>query len=379
MEVALAFGFSSHANFTRAFKQAYGITPEEYRNHPRVLHHFLKPDLNLHYVTFEENSPIITDGMTLEIGRETLQQSLPLVGIRGSIPMDELKVGRVPGVAKAGALWNQYHAMKNGSPELLDGDVEAAVLTLQPNQDGDCTYFVGGEASMENPQAGFETEIIPQGEYVVCKFEAQDFLELIHTAVFKSTTFMQKWNQAHHLICGEFAYEIYAPQKADAFHMSLMLLILQAPEQLPADTIPDISDGTQRPTLAGIKKLVNSTLWDQLIEFLEGEIKANVSIEYSRCSMQPGWNVKYKKAGRSMCTLYPQKDAFTAMVVIGKKEREETESVLLSFTPDVQRLYHETKLGMDQRWLMIDVTDKEILEDVKTCISIRRWHKSNRR
>ena len=31
LDVALDYGFSSHGNFTRAFKETYGITPESYR------------------------------------------------------------------------------------------------------------------------------------------------------------------------------------------------------------------------------------------------------------------------------------------------------------------------------------------------------------
>ena len=35
LDIALDYGFSSHGSFTRAFKSAYGITPSEYRRHPR--------------------------------------------------------------------------------------------------------------------------------------------------------------------------------------------------------------------------------------------------------------------------------------------------------------------------------------------------------
>ena len=34
LDIALNYGFSSHEAFTRAFKEAYGITPSEYRQHP---------------------------------------------------------------------------------------------------------------------------------------------------------------------------------------------------------------------------------------------------------------------------------------------------------------------------------------------------------
>ncbi len=43
--IALQYGFSSHEAFTRAFKEAYGITPSEYRRHPGpvALRTVLKP------------------------------------------------------------------------------------------------------------------------------------------------------------------------------------------------------------------------------------------------------------------------------------------------------------------------------------------------
>lgn len=34
LEIALNYGFSSHEAFTRAFQNAYGVTPSEYRKHP---------------------------------------------------------------------------------------------------------------------------------------------------------------------------------------------------------------------------------------------------------------------------------------------------------------------------------------------------------
>lgn len=34
LEIAMDYGFSSHGAFTRAFKEAYGVTPSEYRKHP---------------------------------------------------------------------------------------------------------------------------------------------------------------------------------------------------------------------------------------------------------------------------------------------------------------------------------------------------------
>ena len=45
IEIALKYGFSSHEAFSRSFKDAYGVTPSEYRSKPipNVLRTIIKP------------------------------------------------------------------------------------------------------------------------------------------------------------------------------------------------------------------------------------------------------------------------------------------------------------------------------------------------
>ena len=59
------------------------------------------------------------------------------------------------------------------------------------------------------------------------------------------------------------------------------------------------------------------------------------------------------------------------LIVIGNREITETELMI----PYFQQLYHETKTGVGQKWLMINVTDDAVLEDVNQCIAIRRGKK----
>jgi len=85
----------------------------------------------------------------------------------------------------------------------------------------------------------------------------------------------------------------------------------------------------------------------------------------------PGWNVKYKKSGRALCTLYPDAGSFIALVTIGQKESTEAELMLRTFTPYLQALYARVKTYNGARWLMIHVTDGGILSDVKRLIALR--------
>ncbi len=76
--------------------------------------------------------------------------------------------------------------------------------------------------------------------------------------------------------------------------------------------------------------------------------------------------------GRSLCTLYPQDFSFLALVVIGQREASEAELLLPFLTEYVQQVFTQTKTGMGQKWLMIEVTSTAVLEDVKQLITLRR-------
>ena len=72
LDVAMDYGFSSHANFTRAFKDAYAITPEEYRRTLPMLNTFDRPEVSANYVLIGEGVPLVVGDIVLEIERKTL-------------------------------------------------------------------------------------------------------------------------------------------------------------------------------------------------------------------------------------------------------------------------------------------------------------------
>jgi hypothetical protein len=130
--------------------------------------------------------------------------------------------------------------------------------------------------------------------------------------------------------------------------------------------------GSNEPANEAISRFINNDLWSELNAYLQQTYNTQPKLAYSKCSCQRGWNIKYQKSGKSLCTLYPMQGYFIALVVMGEHEQMEVELALPTFTEYFQRLYRETKSGMGQKWLMIEVTDAAVLNDVKRCIAIRK-------
>ena len=74
-----------------------------------------------------------------------------------------------------------------------------------------------------------------------------------------------------------------------------------------------------------------------------------------------------------MCTIYPRENYFTVLAVVGKKEKDAVKAILQEFNPILRDIYCQTKDGNGQRWLMIDLEDKEnMYSDIFRLIDIRR-------
>lgn len=134
--------------------------------------------------------------------------------------------------------------------------------------------------------------------------------------------------------------------------------------------------GSNQPTYEAINQFINNDLWPELNVYLQQTYQTQPILAYSGCSCQRGWNIKYRKSGKSLCTLYPMEGYFIALVVLGEREQLQAEQEFAAFSEYFQQLYHETKTGMGQKWLMIEVTNVAVLNDVKRCIAIRKGIKS---
>lgn len=135
----------------------------------------------------------------------------------------------------------------------------------------------------------------------------------------------------------------------------------------------DIKDKGYCPTLEEIGEYTGNPVFIQFCSDMKAQYDCVGKAEFSSCSWMPGWNVKFKKAGENLCTVYPREGFFTILIVVGQKERTAVEAVFQSCAPEVQEVYEQTKSGNGQKWLMFDVEDAdEIYRDIFRLIRIRR-------
>ncbi|MFV0395514.1 MAG: DUF3788 domain-containing protein [Coprobacillaceae bacterium] len=129
----------------------------------------------------------------------------------------------------------------------------------------------------------------------------------------------------------------------------------------PKDAMPSFDD---------VKEYINNSLWDELHTILLEDYKVKTKVEYSGCSL-PGWNIKYKKKGKSLCTVYPNQGYAKALVIANKINALEIESIISKCNEDIQKQYHDVDYLNGAKWLFFDIKSKEILNIVLELIAIR--------
>ncbi len=224
LDIALDFGFSSHETLARTFKNAFGMTPEEYRANPVRLNNFVKPQLLLNYTLVDENVPLIADGIVLEITRRQVLTPQFFIGITAEEPINQMPGSGETGVDTLGKLWDTFHENKSTIPELkADGDELGVAYT--GTKEGYYLYFAGAEAMANKPPEGYSSWEFPKGEYIVCSFEAEDFEHLVMDAVYKAHRYLfETWLPNYKLHVKPFAAERYTSHNPDTTCMEIWVL-----------------------------------------------------------------------------------------------------------------------------------------------------------
>jgi len=112
-------------------------------------------------------------------------------------------------------------------------------------------------------------------------------------------------------------------------------------------------------------------LWVRIIGFIVKNYEMVGDMTYG--GKNYGWNLWYRKSGKSLVSLYPQQNEFVAQVVLGREQVEK--ALTLSLGENVARVLRETPSLHDGRWLFIKITTETDIADVEKLLLLKKRRK----
>ncbi len=89
------------------------------------------------------------------------------------------------------------------------------------------------------------------------------------------------------------------------------------------------------------------------------------------------YEYKYRRGGKTLCSLYVRENCIGFMIIFGKAEREKFEETRENYSESVQKIYDEAKTYHDGKWVMFEPVDITMFSDFEKMLAIKR--KPNRK
>jgi len=84
------------------------------------------------------------------------------------------------------------------------------------------------------------------------------------------------------------------------------------------------------------------------------------------------YEYKYRRGGKTLCALYAKENCFGLMIIFGKDERAKFEADMDTYSDEVQSIYDKATTYHDGKWMMLELTDASLLDDVRKLLAIKR-------
>ena len=130
------------------------------------------------------------------------------------------------------------------------------------------------------------------------------------------------------------------------------------------------TDPKHQPTPEEIRFALGSRfpLWERLTSFIETSYR----IQGTWSTWGPaksGWNLRYRRNGKSLAALHPQQERVFVVIVLGMIQAER--ALQLELIEKITRMLQEAPQLRDGRWLFIPVTSESDAADVEKLLVVK--------
>lgn len=89
------------------------------------------------------------------------------------------------------------------------------------------------------------------------------------------------------------------------------------------------------------------------------------------------YEYKFRKSGKTLCAFYFRENTLGFMIIFGKNERAKVEEIRNELSSDVMEAYDNAQIFHDGKWVMFNIKNNSIIENLMKLLSIKR--KPNRK
>jgi Protein of unknown function (DUF3788) len=137
-------------------------------------------------------------------------------------------------------------------------------------------------------------------------------------------------------------------------------------------------DGTHVPNEEEILDFIEAPgaveAWKELRKFLRENYDIIPEMIFDK---KEGWDVRYRKSGKTLVTLTPEKGAVRILMVLGREESAKALSMQKYLSSKMYKSIENTKQLHDGRWLWVRMFEAIDAEDLKKLLPLKRRPKKS--
>jgi hypothetical protein len=130
------------------------------------------------------------------------------------------------------------------------------------------------------------------------------------------------------------------------------------------------TDKSHPPSAEELRDTIGAAFpcWERLVTFIQDTYQMPGELSFG--GKNYGWNLWYRKSGKSLVSLFPQQNCVVAQVVLGKDQV--AKAMQLSLGEKVGKRLRETPQLHDGKWLFIPVDSEQDAQDIEQLLLVKK-------